>query len=106
MGHTLKTGTDLVREFEQECHPFARALLLRQDQELLHDLMAMIYFHSAPIAYAGHVEPFQLFVLAMNIGILKQIRALNLILTRHPELAQELAEIYAENNVIGSSGTR
>ena len=65
--------------------------------------MAMIYFQSAPIAYSGHVDPFHLFVLAMNIGILKQIRALNLLITRHPELANELAEIYRESNVIGST---
>lgn len=103
MGHTLKTGTQLVQEFERACQPFARGLLLKQDQELFQDLMAMIYFQSAPIAYAGHIDPFHLFTLAMNIGILKQIRALNLLITRHPEFAQELAEIYAESNIIGST---
>lgn len=92
MGHTLTTATQLVQEFETECRPFARALR-REDQEFLRDLLAMIYYNSAPIAYAGSVEPFQLFVLSMGIGILKQVNAIKILLSRHPELARELQDL-------------
>ncbi|MBI4671789.1 MAG: hypothetical protein HY741_09000 [Chloroflexi bacterium] len=99
MGHTLSTATQLIREFEQECARFVRAQR-REDQELARELLAMVYFQSAPIAYAASPEPFQLFALAMHIGILKRVVALETVLARHPDLAQELAALWQAQGVI------
>lgn len=99
MGHTLPTATQLIREFEQECARWIHALR-REDQELARELLAMVYFQSAPIAYAASPEPFQLFVLAMNVGILKRVVAFETLLTRHPELARELVALWEEQGVI------
>lgn len=99
MGHTLPTATQLIREFEQECARWTHALR-REDRELAGELFAMVYFQSAPIAYAASAEPFQLFALAMNIGILKRIVALETLLTRHPEIASELVALWNEQGVI------
>lgn len=99
MGHTLPTATQLVREFEHECARFTHALR-REDQELVRELLAMVYFQSAPLAYAAAPEPFQLFALAMHIGILKRVVALETFLTRHPEMARELAALWDEQGGI------
>ena len=75
MGRTLQTSTQLIREFEAAWQPYLRALR-KEDREILLQLLAMIQAQSAPIAYAAHDEPFQLFVLAMLGGVLKRLNSL------------------------------
>ncbi len=75
MGRTLPTSTLLIREFEEEWKPYARALR-REDREILEELYAMVRLQSAPISYAAPPEPFQAFMLAMLIGMMRRIRQL------------------------------
>ncbi len=75
MGRTLPTATQLIQEFEEAWHPYARALR-KEDRELLGELFAMIRLQSAPIAYASSPDPFHAFTLAMLGGILKRVEHL------------------------------
>ncbi len=81
MGRTLPTATQLIQEFEEMYHPYARALR-KEDRELLAELYAMVRLQSAPIAYASSPEPFQVFALAMLGGILKRVAHLERVVAR------------------------
>ncbi|MBI5650400.1 MAG: hypothetical protein HZC40_08145 [Chloroflexi bacterium] len=72
MGRTLPTSTQLIHEFEQTWQPYARALR-KEDRDVLLELFAMVRHQSAPIAFASHPDPFQVFTLAMLGGILKRL---------------------------------
>jgi hypothetical protein len=72
MGRTLPTSTQLIHEFEETWKPYARALR-QEDRQVLLELFAMVRLQSAPIAYASHPDPFQVFVLAMLGGVLKRL---------------------------------
>ena len=72
MGRTLPTSTQLIHEFEETWRPYARALR-KEDRDMLLELFAMVRQQSAPIAYASHPDPFQVFMLAMLGGILKRL---------------------------------
>ncbi len=89
MGRTLPTSTQLIQDYETAWQPFARALR-KEDRALLADLFAMVRFQSAPIAYASSPDPTQAFTLAMLVGVLKRLAALERVLERHPELWNEL----------------
>ncbi len=91
MGHTLETGTQLIQEFESSLQPLSRALR-KKDRELLTQLMATVYFQSAPIAYHAAPDPTIDFILAMLIGVLKRVDKIEVLLARHPELAAELTD--------------
>jgi hypothetical protein len=72
----LKTSTQLIQEFEHQLKPFARGQLNRAERDLLDQLLAMVYFQSAPIAFAASPQPFQAFLLSMLIGIVKRLTPL------------------------------
>lgn len=72
MGRTLPTATQLIHEFERTWQPYARALR-QEDRDVLLELFAMVRHQSAPIAFASHPDPFQVFMLAMLGGILKRL---------------------------------
>ncbi|MBI5031211.1 MAG: hypothetical protein HZB51_11845 [Chloroflexi bacterium] len=92
MGRTLQTSTQLIREFEATWQPYLRALR-KEDREVVLQLLAMIQAQSAPIAYASHDEPFQLFVLAMLGGVLKRLNTLEQKLSAHQtNIAKRLDE--------------
>jgi hypothetical protein len=78
MGRTLPTSTQLIQEFEETWQPYARALR-KEDREALADLLAMVRFQSAAIAYAARPDPFQAFTLAMLGGIMKRLRHLEML---------------------------
>lgn len=72
MGRTLSTSTQLVYEFEAKWTPFVRALR-KEDQEAFAELVAFAHFHAAAISYAKASDPFEAFMLAMLVGLMKRV---------------------------------
>lgn len=72
MGRTLSTSTQLVYEFETKWTPFVRALR-KEDQDAFAELVAFAHFHAAAISYAKASDPFEAFMLAMLVGLMKRI---------------------------------
>lgn len=87
MGRTLPTSTQLIQEFETTWQPYLRALR-KEDRDLILQLFAMMRAQSAPIAYAAHPDPFQLFALAMLGGILKRVARLEHTIAAQPTQPQ------------------
>lgn len=72
MGSTTPTITDILRAEEANLAKFRRALR-REDQIVLDDLFTSAYKHRAAAAYAGHLLPFETFLLAMLIEDHKEV---------------------------------
>lgn len=66
MGSVTPTITDILLAEEANLAKFRRALR-REDQVVFDDLFAAAYKHRAAAAYAGHLLPFETFLLAMQI---------------------------------------
>ena len=75
MGRTLATSTQLVHEFEIKWTPFLRAMR-KEDQDAFQDLIAFAHYHAAAISYAKASNPFEPFLLAMLIELMKRVRKL------------------------------
>jgi hypothetical protein len=100
MGRTLPTSTQLIQEFEASWQPYARALR-KEDREALADLLAMVRFQSAAIAYASRPDPFQAFTLAMLGGMMKRLRHLEMVLEWNSVSASEEPSDIAEETRAG-----
>lgn len=72
MGNVTPTITDLLHTEEANLAKFRRALR-REDQLVFDDLFAAAYKHRAAAAYAGHLLPFETFLLAMQIEDHKEV---------------------------------
>lgn len=66
MGNVTPTITDLLHREEASLAKFRRALR-REDQLVFDDLFVAAYKHRAAASYAGHLLPFETFLLAMQI---------------------------------------
>lgn len=75
MGRTIATSTQLVYEFERKWTPFVRALR-KQDQEAFAELVALAHYHAAAISCAKASNPFEVFMLAMLVGLVRRVQQL------------------------------
>jgi hypothetical protein len=66
MGNVTPTITDILHREEANLAKFRRALR-REDQLVFDDLFVAAYKHRAAASYAGHLLPFETFLLAMQI---------------------------------------
>ena len=66
MGNVTPTITDILQAEEANLAKVRRALR-REDQIVFDDLFTAAYKHRAAAAYAGHLLPFETFLLAMQI---------------------------------------
>lgn len=72
MGNVTPTITDILHTEEANLARFRRALR-REDQIVFDDLFTAAYKHRAAAAYAGHLLPFETFLLAMQIEDHKEV---------------------------------
>ena len=72
MGNVTPTITDILHAEEANLARFRRALR-REDQIVFDDLFTAAYKHRAAAAYAGHLLPFETFLLAMQIEDHKEV---------------------------------
>jgi hypothetical protein len=75
MGRTLPSITQAFLQEQQSLAKFRRALR-RQDQRALDDLLADSRQHLAAAAYASHLLPFEVMLLAMLVEEHKRVRKL------------------------------
>ena len=75
MGNVTPTITDLLHTEEANLAKFRRALR-RKDQLVFDDLFVAAYKHRVAASYAGHLLPFETFLLAMQIEDHKEIMSL------------------------------
>jgi len=75
MGRTLPTATMQVYQFESEWKEFAKAPHT-VDREAFVELTAMAHYHAAAIAHAGSPYAFEMILLAMLVGVVKRMEAL------------------------------
>lgn len=75
MGRTLPTITQQFYAAEASLSRFRRALR-RTDQIALEDLFAAARQHLAAATYAGHILPFEVFLLAMLLEEHKEVMRL------------------------------
>ena len=75
MGNVTPTITDLLHTEEANLAKFRRALR-REDQLIFDDLFVAAYKHRAAASYAGHLLPFETFLLAMQIEDHKEVMSL------------------------------
>jgi hypothetical protein len=75
MGNVTPTITDLLHMEEANLAKFRRALR-REDQLVFDDLFVAAYKHRAAASYAGHLLPFETFLLAMQIEDHKEMISL------------------------------
>jgi hypothetical protein len=75
MGRTLPSITNAFLQEQQSLARFRRALR-RADQEALDELLAGARRHLAAAAYASHLLPFEIMLLAMLVEEHKQVRRL------------------------------
>jgi len=76
MGNVTPTITDILHAEETNLARFRRALR-REDQLVFDDLFTAAYKHRAAAAYAGHLLPFETFLLAMQIEDHKEVTHLH-----------------------------
>lgn len=92
MGNVTPTITDILKAEQENLAKFRRALR-REDQVVFDDLFTAAYKHRAAAAYAGHLLPFETFLLAMQIEDHKEVMRLREeINTLREQLAQFLAK--------------
>lgn len=72
MGNVTPTITDILHAEEANLAKFRRALR-REDQIVFDDLFSAAYKHRAAAAFAGHLLPFETFLLAMQIEDHKEV---------------------------------
>ena len=72
MGNVTPTITDILHAEEANLAKFRR-VLRREDQIVFDDLFTAAYKHRAAAAYAGHLLPFETFLLAMQIEDHKEV---------------------------------
>src|SRR3990170_7282578 len=72
MGRTLPSITNEFLHEQQSLAKFRRALR-REDQTALDDLLAASRHHLAAAAYASHLLPFEIMLLAMLVEEHKQV---------------------------------
>lgn len=77
MGNITPTITDILHTEEANLAKFRRALR-REDQIVFDDLFTAAYKHRAAAAYAGHLLPFETFLLAMQIEDHKEVMHLRI----------------------------
>jgi FtsZ-binding cell division protein ZapB len=75
MGNVTPTITDILHREEENLAKFRRALR-REDQIVFDDLFTAAYKHRAAAAYAGHLLPFETFLLSMQIEDHKEVMSL------------------------------
>jgi len=75
MGNVTPTITDLLHTEEANLAKFRRALR-REDQLVFDDLFVAAYKHRSAASYAGHLLPFETFLLAMQIEDHKEVMSL------------------------------
>jgi len=75
MGNVTPTITDILHTEEANLAKFRRALR-REDQLVFDDLFVAAYKHRAAASYAGHLLPFETFLLAMQIEDHKEVMSL------------------------------
>jgi hypothetical protein len=76
MGRTLPSITQAFLNEQQSLARFRRALR-REDQRALDDLLASSRHHLAAAAYASHLLPFEVMLLAMLVEEHKQVVVLH-----------------------------
>ncbi|MFN8385050.1 MAG: hypothetical protein U0V48_10980 [Anaerolineales bacterium] len=92
MGNVTPTIADILHAEEANLARFRRALR-REDQIVFDDLFTAAYKHRAAAAYAGHLLPFETFLLAMQIEDHKEVMQLReKIKTLYEQLSQFLAK--------------
>ncbi|MFP3852796.1 MAG: hypothetical protein ACLFWD_00735 [Anaerolineales bacterium] len=91
MGRTLPTVTQAFQQEQQSLARFRRALR-REDQVALDELMADARRHVAEAAYASHLLPFEVMLLAMLVEERKWTQDLE---RRVEALEAQLAELPA-----------
>ena len=72
MGNVTPTVTDILHAEEGNLAKFRRALR-REDQVVFDDLFVAAYKHRAAASYAGHLLPFETFLLSMQIEDHKEV---------------------------------
>ena len=72
MGNVTPTVTDILHREEANLAKFRRALR-REDQRVFDDLFTAAYKHRAAASYAGHLLPFETFLLSMQIEDHKEV---------------------------------
>ncbi len=75
MGRTLPSITQAFLQEQQSLSKFRRALRL-EDQRALDDLLAASRHHLAAAAYASHLLPFEVMLLAMLVEEHKEVMRL------------------------------
>jgi hypothetical protein len=75
MGRTLPSITQAFLQEQQSLAKFRRALR-REDQRALDDLLAAARHHLAAAAYASHLLPFEVMLLAMLVEEHKEVMRL------------------------------
>ena len=75
MGRTLPSITQAFLQEQASLAKFRRALR-REDQRALDDLLASARHHLAASAYASHLLPFEVMLLAMLVEEHKQVLSL------------------------------
>ncbi len=75
MGRTLPSITQAFLQEQQSLARFRRALR-REDQRALDDLLAAARRHLAAAAYASHLLPFEVMLLAMLVEEHKEVMRL------------------------------
>ncbi len=94
MGNVTPTITDILHREEANLAKFRRALR-REDQVVFDDLFVAAYKHRAAASYAGHLLPFETFLLSMQIEDHKEV----MYLRREVEsLRKQMAAIKADQH--------
>lgn len=94
MGNVTPTITDVLHTEEANLARFRRALR-REDQIVFDDLFTAAYKHRAAAAYAGHLLPFETFLLSMQIEDHKEVMRLR---EEIKTLREQLTHFLAKQN--------
>lgn len=94
MGNVTPTITDVLHTEEANLARFRRALR-REDQIVFDDLFTAAYKHRAAAAYAGHLLPFETFLLSMQIEDHKEVMRLR---EEIKTLREQLVHFLAKQN--------
>ncbi len=111
MGRTLPSFTQLILNEQNALAKFRRALR-KDDQRAFDDLFRAARYHVAAAAYASHLLPFEMMLLAMLIEEHKRVQHLEIVLERllgqMPDARNQLLDLSvflpAENDRTVDSG--
>lgn len=95
MGRTLPSITQVFLQEQDSLLRFRRALR-RADQNALDDLLDAAQKHLSAAAYAAHVLPFEIFLLAMLLEEHKEVMRLRAALERSAGLPVDIQMLSAE----------